>query len=126
VRGPRGRAAVLEPYMGMLAHAAVRRDDGEVFVHLHPTGSISMAAQTLLTERHLGTSVDEHAAHVMHAAGTAGADGPAGDVAAAAEISLPYAFPRPGMYRVWLQVRLDGVVRTAAFDVEVEPARRSR
>jgi hypothetical protein len=98
----------------------VRRDDGEVFVHLHPTGSISMAAQTLLTERHLGASLDEHAMHALHA------DGPAGDGAAAAEISLPYAFPRPGMYRVWLQVRLDGVVRTAAFDVEVELARRSR
>jgi hypothetical protein len=120
VRGPRGRAAVLEPYMGMLAHAAVRRDDGEVFVHLHPTGSISMAAQTLLAERHLGASVNEHATHAVHA------EGLAGDAAAAAEISLPYAFPRPGMYRVWLQVRLDGVVRTAAFDVEVEPARRSR
>jgi hypothetical protein len=118
VRGPRGRPAVLQPYMGMLAHAAVRRDDGEVFVHLHPTGSISMAAQSLLEERHLGGGADAHATHGMQDAG----DG----LPAAATISLPYAFPRPGTYRVWLQVRLEGRVRTAAFDVDVEPAGRSR
>ena len=33
-----GAAAVLEPYMGMLSHAVVLRDDGSVFIHLHPDG----------------------------------------------------------------------------------------
>lgn len=45
VTGPDGRPARLRPYMGMLSHAAVSRDDGAVFVHLHPNGSISLGAQ---------------------------------------------------------------------------------
>jgi hypothetical protein len=107
VAGPRGEPAALEPYMGMLAHAAVRRDDGAVFVHLHPTGSISMAAQALLSERHLGAyAEDPHAAHRAFPA--------------TEDIVLPYAFPRPGRYRIWLQIQREGQVQTAAFDAYVE------
>ena len=45
------RPAILQPYMGMLGHAVVRRSDGTVFTHLHPMGTISMAAQALLVQR---------------------------------------------------------------------------
>src|SRR5205085_9550791 len=37
-------AADLENYMGMAGHAAFIRDDGQVFAHVHPAGSVSMAA----------------------------------------------------------------------------------
>lgn len=50
VRAPQG-PTVLEPYMGMLGHAIITRDDGAVFVHLHPVGTVSMAAQQAFTER---------------------------------------------------------------------------
>jgi len=40
-----GTPVDLEPYMGMLSHAAVLRDDNTVFSHLHPSGNYSMAAQ---------------------------------------------------------------------------------
>ena len=36
VAEPDGSPSALAPYMGMLGHAAVLRDDGSVFVHLHP------------------------------------------------------------------------------------------
>ena len=36
VTEPDGSPSALEPYMGMLSHAAVLRDDGSVFVHMHP------------------------------------------------------------------------------------------
>src|SRR5262249_8620818 len=40
-----GRRPKLEPYMGMMSHAVLRHDDGSVFAHLHPAGSISVASQ---------------------------------------------------------------------------------
>ena len=48
VRDPAGDPAVLEPYMGMTGHAALTRDDGSVFVHLHPAGTISMGSLAVL------------------------------------------------------------------------------
>jgi hypothetical protein len=48
---PNGTAAVLQPYMGMFGHAAVRRTDGSVFAHLHPSGSFSMASQEAFRQR---------------------------------------------------------------------------
>ena len=43
-----GEMAPLRPYMGMLGHCVVRRNDGSVFAHLHPTGTISMAMEEKL------------------------------------------------------------------------------
>jgi hypothetical protein len=95
-----GRPAVLEPYMGMAGHLMIQREDGSVFVHLHPLGTISLAAQ-----RALSGTAQPSAAH------TTGSPN--------ARLLFPYAFPRPGRYRVWLQVRRAGRVLTAAHDVEV-------
>jgi hypothetical protein len=35
------------------------------------------------------------------------------------ELGFPYAFPSPGRYRVWVQLKRGGAIRTAAFDVTV-------
>ncbi|HXX48668.1 MAG TPA: hypothetical protein VEN47_10590 [Myxococcota bacterium] len=97
-----GNPLALEPYMGMLGHAALRRSDGAVFAHLHPAGSVSMAAAELLARRD----------------GTASpfAQPPAG---VEREVSFPYAFPQPGDYRLWVQIRTGGRVLTGVFDVRV-------
>jgi len=34
-------------------------------------------------------------------------------------LSIPFAFPTAGRYRVWLQVRHRGTIQTAAFDATV-------
>src|SRR6185369_12140564 len=44
----------LEPYLGMAAHAVVMRDDGTVFIHLHPMGTVTAAAQTAFMLRERG------------------------------------------------------------------------
>ena len=105
---PGGEAVPFQLYMGMLGHAVVRRDDGEVFTHLHPVGTISMAAQELFAQRE-------------RPAGRASASAPPAASEAAREVVFPYAFPRPGNYRLWVQVRVSGRVLTGVFDVRVEP-----
>jgi hypothetical protein len=99
-----GEAAALEPYMGMLGHAVVRRSDGGVFTHLHPVGTISMAAAELLAKRDGSTEPM-----------------PPPSLSEAREVVFPYAFPRAGRYRMWVQVRTKRApgVLTGVFDVDV-------
>ena len=91
-----GAVVPVEPYMGMAAHAIVANRDGSVFAHLHPSGSISMAALQKFS------------------GGTASLHGDHGPVRG--EAAIPFAFPQPGPYRVWVQVKRNGRVATAAFD----------
>jgi hypothetical protein len=104
VTGPDGRPAALEPYMGMIGHAVILRDDASVFVHVHPVGTVSMAAQDAFARRIGDAPAMDHSAHAA---------------AAAATVSFPYSFPRPGRYRLWVQVKRAGAVQTAAFDANV-------
>ncbi len=112
-----GAAAVLEPYMGMAGHAVIMRDDAGVFVHLHPSGTISMASQMALEMRQPGDSVSgtlsRRMAHTtMPAAAPTSFSGDS--------ISFPYAFPQPGYYTVWVQVKHGGKIQTGAFRVMVK------
>ncbi|RMH20089.1 MAG: hypothetical protein D6696_09020 [Acidobacteria bacterium] len=117
-----GDAAVLEPYMGMLSHAAVRRHDGAVFIHLHPTGTISMAAQTVLKLRQSGAVASGSSALPPAALDAlSGHGGHGGHAAAGAPVVMPYEFPRGGPYRVWVQLKSGGRVYTGVFDLQVEP-----
>jgi hypothetical protein len=109
VFGGDGSPLKLQPYMGMLGHAVVRRKDGAVFTHLHPMGTISMAAQTILSQRQPGLIGITNS--VQNAA--------PGD-ALPNSVSFPYAFPRPGEYRMWVQVRVAGQVLTGVFDLTVK------
>lgn len=97
-RAADGSALPLEPYMGMLAHVVVARDDGSVFAHLHPSGSVAMAALQKF-------AADQHA---MHRA-----------TGATERVSIPYAFPKSGRYRIWVQMKRAGQVFTSAFDAAV-------
>jgi hypothetical protein len=118
IRDAAGAAIPLQPYMGMMSHAAVLREDGGVFAHLHPAGNFSMASQAFFQEKLLretegpGTLPNvpmDHSkmGHVMPASATD------------SSISLPYEFPSPGRYRIWVQFKTAGEVKTAVFDAEV-------
>jgi hypothetical protein len=115
VSPPPGDTAPLEPYLGMVGHAVVVRDDAQVFIHLHPLGTISMAAQKQLES--------SGAARVGGASGgmthEMGAPRMAGDT-----LYFPYAFPQPGSYTVWVQVKRGGRVLTGSFPAKVEEAAR--
>ena len=115
VTEPDGSPSALEPYLGMLSHAAVLRDDGSVFVHLHPAGSINLAAQMRFTEAEGegtggGASPGEHPGQ-MHS-----------PTEASNRVTFPFVFPEAGAYRIVVQVKPGPSVETAAFDVEVGAA----
>ena len=121
------RPAKLEHYMGMAGHLILRREDGAVFTHLHPSGSFSMAAQQLFELRSEGkaplkvaSSKDDPICKL-----------PAFDASASAgmehqDIAFPYAFPKAGAYRLWVQVKVRGEILTGVFDVSVAPAGTKR
>jgi hypothetical protein len=115
VTAPAGDTASLEPFLGMVGHAVVVKDDAGVFIHLHPLGTISVAAQERLLQTGASRPTDPTApaaSHAMHQTPTTPAA--RGDT-----LYFPYAFPQEGNYTVWVQVRRKGEVLTGSFPVSV-------
>jgi hypothetical protein len=100
-------AADLENYMGMAGHAVFMSDDGKVFAHVHPEGSVSMAALAM-AQGSGGTANSSGTMSVMNM-------GPK-----SAEVSFPYGFPQPGDYHIFVQVKRAGHVETGAFVAHVD------
>jgi hypothetical protein len=92
----------LEPYMGMAGHAEFLSFDRSVFAHVHPEGSVAMAALAL-------ANPSDRMANMSHTP------------QAFSEILFPYGFPKPGDYRMFIQVKRAGQVETGIFDVSVVP-----
>lgn len=92
----------IELYMGMLGHAAFVKDDGTVFAHVHPSGSVPAAT--------LGLVMPENP-HVMHMMPSA---------ALPAQVSFPYGLPKPGIYRIFVQMKHGGEIVTGLFNANVE------
>lgn len=109
-----GQLVALDPYLGMLGHAAVRREDGAVFMHLHPAGSASVAAQQVFQLRAGDQPPKRITPEMMEKLCQ-----PPGGAFPQQPLSFPYEFPRPGHYRIWVQVKAKGQVRTGVFDAEV-------
>ena len=116
-----GEPVALEPYMGMMSHAAVLRSDNAVFAHLHPSGNFSMAAQSFFIDK-LSTNSESGMDDMPGMAGMAGMDHSMHHMnhsSAGSEIYLPYEFPAPGDYRIWVQFKTGDRVLTGVFDAHV-------
>jgi hypothetical protein len=122
---PDGRPAPLQPYLRMLGHGVVLRGDGSVFAHLHPAGTLSMAA-TRTFARKLGGDDAARAADANCGDLEALPVGTAQVLGRDGIVSFPYVFPQPGRYFFWCQVRIDGRVQTAAFAIPVASAPTQR
>ena len=108
--------------MGMMSHAAILRADGAVFAHLHPTGNFSMAAQSyfaakIAREVSKAGSATAAATEMDHSKMHHGSPGEPPPTS----ITLPYEFPSPGNYHIWVQIKTAGQVLTAAFETNVVP-----
>jgi len=80
----------LAPYLGAKGHLVALREGDLAFLHVHP-----------------------------EEAGGGHAHGHGGHEAAANEIAFAATFPTPGRYRLYLQFKHEGVVRTVEYTVEV-------
>ena len=89
-------------YMGMLGHAAFVSADRSVFAHVHPSGSVPMPAIELAQPE------NPHAGMAMQSG-------------LPAEASFPYGFPKPGAYRIFVQMKRAGEIVTGVFDAQAEP-----
>jgi hypothetical protein len=96
-------ASEMENYMGMAGHAVFMSNDGKIFAHVHPSGSVSMAALNLAQ----GSASSNSMSGMSH-------DSPGADVA------FLYGFPQAGEYRIFVQVKRAGRIETAEFIAHVE------
>jgi hypothetical protein len=105
--GPDGKPVDdLEPYMGMGGHAEFIKEDGSVFAHVHPTGSVPMASVAVASTA---------AMMAMH------------ETKPGAVVSFPYGVPTPGKYRIFVQMKRAGKVETGGFEfIASEPATRAK
>ena len=109
-----GSPAEVEPYLGMMGHAAITRRDGSWFVHLHPTGTINMAAK-MRFERAEGEGEASDPSEPVGMAPTERTDRESNIV------TFPFVFQEPGQYRIWVQLKTSGTVDTGTWDVNVTP-----
>jgi hypothetical protein len=100
--------ADMQNYMGMLGHAAILKTDGTVFAHIHPEGSMAMAAYMMVN----------HSADAMAGMDMSGMAMPAEKLPNV--VAFPYGFPSAGRYRILIQMKHDGKVETGAFDLFVQ------
>jgi hypothetical protein len=107
-------ATNLEPYMGMAGHAEFVSTDLAVFAHVHPAGSVSMAALDLARTAQVGASGE------MQVGAPMAMPMPTSNAPLPSEVSFPYGFPRPGEYRIFVQIKRAGHVETGVFDAHVQ------
>jgi hypothetical protein len=109
VKDQNGKPATdLEPYMGMAAHAEIVSSDLQVFAHIHPSGSVPMAALMMASTN----STDSMAGMNM-------SDMNMNAVPLSPNLSIPDGFPTPDHYRIFLQFKRANKIETAHFDTAV-------
>jgi hypothetical protein len=98
-------------YMGMAGHAAFVKTDGTVFAHIHPSGTASMTAMMMAASQNGGS--------MNMPRNMPGMD--MGESSAVPNVvSFPYGFPKPGNYRIFVQMKHGNLVETGTFDASVE------
>ncbi len=93
-------ATDMQPYLGMAGHAAFVKTDGTVFAHTHPEGSAAMPAMMLANG--MDGSINMPSAAITNT------------------VEFPYGFPKPGAYRIFVQMKHGEIVETGVFDASVQ------
>jgi hypothetical protein len=108
--GPDGKPAPdMALYMGMLGHAAFVKQDGTVFAHVHPSGTVSMAALMMAAAQNQPGQPKTDVMASMPSMGETNGTLPN-------MVGFPYGFPSAGAYRIFVQMKHGQRVETGAFD----------
>jgi hypothetical protein len=102
-------------YMGMLGHAAFVKTDGTTFAHIHPTGTVSMAAFMMANPK--SQAMGGRQSGGMEMPNMPGLD--QGHAALPNVVGFPYGFPSWGTYRIFVQMKHGEIVETGIFDATV-------
>ena len=115
-----GIPATIEPYIGMNGHIALLKKDENVFVHLHPTGTINMASKIFL-ENNLNINnpfrdknSNDKASYQAHEHSNKNAQNKSD------QLQFPsLILDKKGSYSLWVQVKVEGEVLTQKFNFEL-------
>jgi len=115
-------------YMGMAGHAAFIKDDGTVFAHVHPSGTVSMAALMMAAAQNQPQGSKPGAMapmpgmeHSPANAAPAADEVKSGANTLSSAVGFPYGFPTPGAYRILVQMKHGDTVEAGAFDACAGP-----
>ncbi len=104
-------------YMGMLGHAAFVKSDGSVFAHVHPDGTMAMAAMTMANSN--ASINDQSHPNAVDTGTMLGMDMDMVSSGRPNTVSFPYGFPSPGLYRIIVQMKHGDTIETGVFDADV-------
>ena len=100
-------------YMGMTGHAAFVKTDGATFAHIHPTGSVSMAAFMMANPqaqmKDTGMDMQNMPGMKMQTTDSS---------AIPNTVGFPYGFPSEGTYRIFVQMKHGNTIETGIFDAK--------
>jgi len=106
-------------YMGMLGHAAFVKTDGTVFAHVHPSGTVSMAALMMAAAQNQPSLPNSGTMISMPGMAMPVSNQPS--TALPNSVGFPYGFPTAGAYRIFVQMKHGQTIETAAFDACASP-----
>jgi hypothetical protein len=106
-------------YMGMLGHAAFVKTDGNVFAHVHPSGTVSMAALMMAAAQNQPSQLNSGAMISMPGMAMPASNQPSTTLPNS--VGFPYGFPTAGAYRIFVQMKHNQTIETAAFDACAAP-----
>jgi hypothetical protein len=106
-------------YMGMVGHAAFVKTDGTVFAHVHPNGTMAMAA-LIMANPHARMS-GKSSSSVTDMDKMPGMD--VGSAGLPNKVGFPYGFPSAGRYRIFVQMKHGSTIETGVFDADVDSSK---
>ncbi len=119
---PQGKPpADMALYMGMVGHAAFVKDDGTVFAHVHPSGTVSMAAMMMAAAQN--QPQNQPAGGAMNATAMEAMPGMESGNHIPNVVGFPFGFPTPGPYRIFIQMKHGQTIETGSFDACALPTK---